>query len=99
MLGENALPVYLVVGIVVTLAIGSTFTPVIARTTWVDPVLTDNQNVVQEYSYCQTNMNDVNCSCFANVAGYVLSDKSPDFRGTVSMDKVELARYQASQSC
>ncbi len=99
MFGENALPIYLVIGVVVTLVAGSTFTPVISRTTWVDPQETTNEMVIREYAYCQSDMDDVNCACFSNVAGYILSEKRPDFRGTQSMNTVDLARSQATEAC
>lgn len=99
MFGEKAIPFYLIVGVAVTLAIGSTFTPVIARSGAEKPKQADVANMRQELSYCHTNLEDVNCACFAGIAGHILSSPKPDFRGTDSMDRVDLARFQAAKSC
>lgn len=99
MLGEHAIPVYLIAGAAVALAVGSTFTPVISRGGAVAPSAFEMANAVQEFSFCQSSLENVNCRCFSEISGHILSQDSPDFRGTVSMDKSQLARTQASQSC
>lgn len=99
MFGENAIPVYLVVGAAVALGIGSTFTPVISRGGGLAHSETEIKNAVQEYSYCQTSLTDVNCRCFSEISGHILSQDIPDFRGSVALDRSQLARTQASQTC
>lgn len=99
MLGEKAVPVYLVAGVVIVLVIGSTFTPVISRGSGPTASAKAVAIAKQEYAYCRSNLDDVNCACFADIAGQVLSTDTPEFRGTVAADKFELARSQAMQSC
>lgn len=99
MLGDNALPVFLIVGVAATLAIGSTFTPVISRGSVTPATSKEVANQRQEFAYCRSNLDDVNCACFAGVAGHILSQENPAFRGTVSSNRSELARSQATQSC
>lgn len=99
MLGENAIPIYLVAGVAIALAVGSTFTPVISRGSTPPASSKEVAIAKQEFAYCRSNLDDVNCACFADIAGQVLLDDIPDFRGTVAVDKSELARWQAMQSC
>lgn len=99
MLGDRAIPLYLVAGVVVALAIGSTFTPVISRGESKPPNAIEVANGVQEFTYCQAELSDVNCACFAGISGHILSQEEAAFRGTVSVNRSDLARAQASQSC
>jgi len=99
MFGKNAVPFYLVAGVVVTLAIGSTFTPVISRGASVDRTSKEVEIGNQEYSFCQSEVSDVNCACFAGISGYILSQDVPEFRGSKAIDRSGLARTQAKQSC
>lgn len=54
---------------------------------------------LQELSYCATNLSDINCVCFAGMAGHILSDDDPAIRGTRYITKTQLARSQATQTC
>ena len=53
----------------------------------------------QELSYCRDNADDVDCQCFASVAGTVLASGQPQARGTRTFDRTQLARSQAQDSC
>lgn len=53
----------------------------------------------QELTYCLEKPADINCQCFANKSGVILSDRSPRTFGAEYADKQELARSQAELSC
>lgn len=55
MLGEKAVPVYLVAGVVIVLVIGSTFTPVISRGSGPTASAKAVAIAKQEYAYCRSN--------------------------------------------
>ena len=57
------------------------------------------KNVKQEYAYCQANLEDVNCVCFAGILGHILSQQEPDFRGDFAVDRSHLAHAQGLQPC
>jgi hypothetical protein len=99
MLRNFSLQIYLIVGVVITLAIGSTFTPVIPRGSSSELTSREVANSIQEMSFCSANLEDVNCACFAGISGHILSQDTPSFRGSVSVDRFELARAQASEAC
>ena len=99
MFGENTLPVYLVAGVAAVLTIGSLFPPVISRGGSADLTSKEVASKAQEFAYCQSNLDDVNCACFAGIAGHIMAQDTPDFRGSIAADRAELARSQASQSC
>ena len=49
--------------------------------------------------YCQSNLDNVNCQCFGQTAGHILSQEKPQVRGMEYADKTRLARDQAMRSC
>ncbi|MFT6022326.1 MAG: hypothetical protein ACI9PY_000435 [Ascidiaceihabitans sp.] len=55
--------------------------------------------VTQELAFCQNQPDDINCPCFANLSGTILTDKEPRVRGAIYADKLELARGQAAATC
>lgn len=99
MLRKYAMHFFLLAGVGVTLAIGATFTPVISRSGFFDVPSAEAMRAKQEYAYCRTNLDNVNCACFAGIAGHILAEEVPDFRGDEAMDRFGLARSQAAQSC
>ena len=99
MFGEYSLPAYLIVGVVVVLAVGSLFPPIVSRSGSTDATAIEVATKAQELDYCKSNLDGVNCTCFAGVSGHILSQDTPNFRGTVAANREDLARGQASQSC
>ena len=53
----------------------------------------------QELDYCRAEMEDLNCRCFANVAGVVIASEQPSVPGARYPDRLDLARVQASDRC
>ncbi len=53
----------------------------------------------QELQYCRAGQSDVDCQCFANVAGVVIASEEPRVRGATYPDRLDLARWQAEDSC
>ena len=53
----------------------------------------------QEHAYCEENADDLDCQCFANVAGVIIASEQPRIPGAFSPDQTDLARSQASDSC
>lgn len=53
----------------------------------------------QQMSYCATNLSDINCVCFAGMAGHILADEDLVVPGTRYVTKTELAHSQATQTC
>lgn len=53
----------------------------------------------EESVYCARSLNDVDCRCFGQVAGYVRSEKTAPVAGTQRFDRAELARGQAKHKC
>jgi len=53
-----------------------------------------------ELDYCEENADDLDCQCFANIAGVVIaSDDGDRVPGAYYPDRHELARSQAKDSC
>jgi len=53
-----------------------------------------------ELDYCEENADDLDCQCFANIAGVVIaSDTGERVPGATYPDLHELARMQAEDSC
>lgn len=53
-----------------------------------------------ELDYCEDNADDLDCQCFANIAGVVIaSDDGDRVPGAFYPDRQELARSQAKESC
>lgn len=99
MLRNYAVHFFLIAGVAAALAIGSTFTPVISRGGGADMTTLEVQNAKAEFSYCRAHLDDVNCACFAGIAGHIISQEQPEFRGDFAVDKSDLARAQAAQTC
>ena len=57
------------------------------------------RTVSQEYTHCRSRGDGVNCACFANKSGTILTSNAPRMRGMVYADKQDLARMQAERSC
>ena len=55
--------------------------------------------VREELAYCQKLPNDINCQCFAQKSGRILSHKEPRVPGATYADKHKLARGQAKRAC
>ncbi len=53
----------------------------------------------QELAYCRAQPDAINCRCFANRSGIILTYKQPKVRGAVYAEKSALARGQAAQGC
>ena len=53
----------------------------------------------QELDYCRNESEEVNCRCFANVAGVVIASEQPRVPGARYPDRLDLARVQASDRC
>lgn len=58
-----------------------------------------NATVSRELAYCQGNTENINCRCFANKSGAILTETRPRIRNAVYADQTELARGQAANSC
>lgn len=99
MLRNYTVHFFLIAGVAGALVIGSTFTPVISRGGSSEISTLEIANSKQEYSFCQSNLDDVNCACFAGISGHILSQKEPSFRGNYSVNRSDLARAQGMQSC
>lgn len=99
MFSEYGLSIGLAAGVAVVLVAGSAFTPVIPRGN--ETALNDTEvaNATQAYGYCSANLPDVDCACFAGRAGMVMSHNGLDIRGADTIDRTELARLQAVESC
>ncbi|MGP6088013.1 hypothetical protein [Antarctobacter jejuensis] len=50
-------------------------------------------------AYCRENLSGVNCACFAQKAGEVLSKPYDPIQGLSYADRWDLARGQAGDSC
>lgn len=53
----------------------------------------------EERSFCQANTPGLNCHCFSQVSGHILSADQPQIYGYQYANKSDLARSQASKSC
>ena len=53
----------------------------------------------QELSFCESQPDNINCQCFANISRVILSDNEPRVPGARYADKQDLARGQAADSC
>ena len=60
---------------------------------------TFDATVSQELAYCQTQPEDINCRCFANISVAILTHNEPRVLGATYADKQELARGQAGHTC
>ncbi|MEY1554044.1 hypothetical protein AB3Y40_00280 [Yoonia sp. R2331] len=99
MFGEYKLTIALCAGMALVLYVGSTFSPVIPRGEQPAGVPELAQNTAQAYGYCRTNLDRVDCGCFASRAGQIMSEPGLNIRGAETIDRTELARLQATDSC
>lgn len=99
MLRKLIAPFFTALGILAIIHAGSYFPPIIARSTIVAEPSEHDLILVAEYGFCQNNLNDINCGCFAGKAGHVLADGGLGIRGAYSVNRLDLARGQAIQSC
>ncbi len=99
MFGEYGLAIGLTLGVAVILGIGSTFTPIVPRGEGQPAEAGFAEAAAQEYGYCARNLDDIDCGCFANRAGQVMTHNAPTIRGAETIDRTELARMQATDSC
>ncbi|MFK7834841.1 MAG: hypothetical protein AB8B60_01360 [Sulfitobacter sp.] len=58
-----------------------------------------DRTVGREYAHCRANDKDVNCACFANTSGRILTGGKPRVPGADYADQTQLARSQASAKC
>ncbi len=99
MFGEYGISIGLALCVILALAVGSTFTPVIPRGEGPVPQAELAEIAAQEFSYCSTNLEGVDCACFAGRAGQVMTHERLEIRGAERIDPAELARLQATESC
>lgn len=57
------------------------------------------QAVNAEYAYCRASDTNVDCACFAQKSGVILSSNGPRVQGLVYAEKRDLARGQAEDGC
>ncbi|GGX58679.1 hypothetical protein GCM10007385_29330 [Tateyamaria omphalii] len=92
-----------VVGILLLLAFGvSLFPPLTSGATSVGSGVSQEEyeeTVGQELAYCESNSYDVDCACFAQISGHILSQKESRVPFATYPDRTELARGQASKDC
>ena len=55
--------------------------------------------IAQELAHCEANAGEVDCECFAGVSGYILSNPEARVPSAYYVDRLELARGQASRRC
>ncbi|WP_299602139.1 hypothetical protein [uncultured Tateyamaria sp.] len=53
----------------------------------------------QELAYCENSAYDVDCECFAEISGHILSQQETKVPFAVYPDRTALARGQASGEC
>lgn len=53
----------------------------------------------QELAYCENSGYGVDCECFAEISGHILSQQNTRVPFTVYPDRTVLARHQASSEC
>ena len=99
MTGEFAISCYLAVGITGALAVGSFFPPLTTSGDFATPTTRHQILASQQLSYCQSNLSDVNCVCFAGKAGHIMAHDGPKIPGLIYKNQSVLARDQAMQSC
>ncbi|MFK7877367.1 MAG: hypothetical protein AB8B71_16590 [Paracoccaceae bacterium] len=56
-------------------------------------------HTIEAHAYCSATRPDVDCNCFAEKAGQVMSQQTVRVRGAVYADPVDLARVQAGSAC
>lgn len=92
-----------IVGTLVMLAYGvSLFPPLTSGATSAGSGVSQAEyeaTVGQELAYCESHAYDVDCACFAEVSGHILSQKQTRVPFAVYPDRTELARDQASGDC
>ncbi len=58
-----------------------------------------DRTVGREYAHCRANGKDVDCVCFANTSGRILTGGTPRVPGAHYADQTQLARDQADDRC
>jgi hypothetical protein len=96
---ENSAAICIVIGVIVVLAVGFSFPPIIARGVQTATGPEVQRVAKEEHSYCRSNLSDVNCICFARKAAHILIQDRPKIPGFVYSDRAELARGQATHTC
>ncbi len=99
MFGEYGLTFALAGGVGVALIVGSTFTPVIPRGEGRTGSLASEAHAAEQYAFCDDTLDGVDCACFAGRAGQVMSHEALEIRGAETINRTELARMQAMESC
>lgn len=57
------------------------------------------RTVRQEMAYCRQQPEDINCQCFANLSGQILTHRTNKVHGATYADRQDLARGQAARAC
>lgn len=96
---EYKTSIYAVITIVIVLAVVFSFPPIISREGRVVPKPENQLAASDEQSFCRSNLDDVNCSCFARKAAHILVQDQPKIHGFTYADRSLLARGQASNTC
>jgi len=83
-----------VLTIVVSLPVLTGVTPAAVSTTAAHRATLD-----KEYAHCQAHEDGVDCACFSQKSGHILSFETPRVFGYAYGNKTDLARGQASEAC
>ena len=99
MTGGYTVHLYLIGLIVVALGAGTLVPPLTTSRDWFADETPELRSVRSERSFCDNNLSNVDCVCYANKAGHVLSYDGPRLPAASLMDRERLARSQAAAAC
>lgn len=99
MLGEYGIVLYVGAGAVSALLVGFNLPPLTEDADAGPRGAAHQASFQAEASFCRSNLPGMNCICFAEKSGFVLSEPQGDMRGWAYVDKQTLARTQGTASC
>ena len=97
--GEYATSIYVCTGVAVILAIVSTMPALTSGGERGNSSEVFRAKMTAEHGYCEGNLTDVDCACFAEKSAHVLANEQPEARGFNYVQRTALARSQARDSC
>lgn len=99
MANEYAVPIYVLLGGAVCVAIGFTFQPLTEDSVTTAGSAKHLAQMQTERSFCRSHLKGVNCACFVQKSMYISSFNAPKIPGARYADRHALARQQAAKSC
>ena len=99
MIGEYMAAVYVIAGGAAVVAGVSVLPPLTTDSSGVSVAGQRQTYQAADYQTCRTEMQGLNCICYAQISSEIKASEKPKMRGYIYVDPSTLARVQTGRSC